>query len=219
MKTDRQLKDDITSELRWEPSINAEQIGVEVKDGVVTLAGQVDTYAEKWNAEKAAERVAGVRALAMTMTVKLAGPHLRTDPEIAASAITALQWKTFLPNDAIQVTVENGWVNVSGTVEWEYQRQAALTALRDLTGIKGMSNHILIKPKVSVSSVKSDIEAALKRRAIDDAATIHVEVKGCDVTLSGTVKSWPERELARYSAWSTAGVQDVVNNIVVTYSL
>ncbi len=217
MKTDRQLKDDVTSELRWEPSINAEQIGVEVKDGVVTLAGQVDSYAEKWNAEKAAERVSGVRAMALTIEVKLTGPHQRNDTEIAASAASALQWKTFFPNNAVKVTVQDGWLTVSGELEWEYQRQSAVNALRELTGVKGLTNNIVLKPKVSVSSVKSDIEAALKRRAIADAATIRVEVKGANVTLSGTVKSWPERELARYSAWSTAGVHDVVNNIVVAY--
>ncbi|WP_277964979.1 BON domain-containing protein [Pseudomonas sp. RIT-To-2] len=217
MKTDRQLKDDITSELRWEPSVNAEQIGVEVKDGVVTLAGQTDSYAEKWNAEQAAQRVSGVRALAVTMDVKLAGPHRRSDSEIAASAAGALQWKTYWANDTVKVVVENGWLILAGEVEWEYQRQEAANALRYLTGVKGISNNIVIKTKVTVGSVKSDIEAAMKRRAIADAATIRVEVHGADVTLSGTVKSWPERELARYSAWSTAGVQNVVNNIVVSY--
>lgn len=217
MKTDRQLKDDITSELRWEPSVNAEQIGVEVKDGVVTLAGQVDSYAEKWNAEQAAERVSGIRALAVTMEVKLVGPHQRTDTEIANSAANALQWKTYLVNDTINVVVKSGWATLSGEVEWEYQRQAAANSLRYLTGVKGISNNILIKHNVSVGNVKSDIEAALKRRAIADAATIRVDVQGTDVTLSGTTKTWAERELARYSAWSTTGVQNVLNNIVVSH--
>ena len=217
MKTDSQLQQDVIAELKWEPSVNAAQIGVEVKDGIVTLAGHVSSYAEKWDAERAAQRVSGVKALAIEMDVKLSGSGKRTDADIAGSAENALQWITYLPKDAVKVMVEGGWITLSGELEWEYQRQTAAGAVRYLVGVTGVSNQIAIKPKVSVSVVKSDIEAALKRRAQADAQKIAVEVRGADVTLTGTVHSWSERDLATHSAWGTPGVHNVVNNITVTY--
>ena len=217
MKTDSQLQQDVIAELKWEPSVNAAQIGVEVKDGIVTLAGHVDSYAEKWDAERAAQRVSGVKALAIDMDVKLAGSSKRNDTDIAGSAENALQWMTYLPKDSVKVMVEGGWITLSGEVDWEYQRQTAAGAVRYLVGVTGVSNQIAIKPKVSVSVVKSDIEAALKRRAQADAKKISVEVRGADVTLTGTVHSWSERDLATHSAWGTPGVHNVVNNITVTY--
>ena len=217
MKTDTQLQLDVIAELKWEPSVNAAQIGVEVKDGIVTLAGHVSSYAEKWDAERAAQRVSGVKALAIEMDVKLSGSSKRTDADIAGSAENALQWITYLPKDSVKVMVEGGWITLSGEVGWEYQRQTAAGAVRYLVGVTGVSNQIAIKPKVSVSVVKSDIEAALKRRAQADAKKISVEVRGADVTLTGTVHSWSERDLATHSAWGTPGVHNVVNNITVTY--
>ena len=218
MKTDSQLQQDVIAELKWEPSVNAAQIGVEVKDGIVTLAGHVSSYAEKWDAERAAQRVSGVKALAIEMDVKLSGSSKRNDADIAGSAENALQWMTYLPKDSVKVMVEGGWITLSGEVDWEYQRQSAAGAVRYLVGVTGVSNQIAIKPKVSVSVVKSDIEAALKRRAHADAQKISVEVRGTDVTLTGTVHSWSERDLATHSAWGTPGVRNVVNNITVTHS-
>ena len=217
MKTDSQLQQDIIAELKWEPSVNAAQIGVEVKDGIVTLAGHVGSYAEKWDAERAAQRVSGVKALAIEMDVKLAGSSKRNDADIAGSAESALQWITYLPKNSVKVMVEDGWITLSGEVDWEYQRQTAAGAVRYLMGVKGVRENIAIKSKVSMSAVKSDIEAALKRRAQADAQKISVEVRGADVTLTGTVHSWSERDLATHSAWGTPGVHNVVNNITVTY--
>jgi osmotically-inducible protein OsmY len=217
MKTDAQLKQDVVAELTWEPSVNASQIGVEVKDGVVTLAGHVDSYTEKWHAERAAQRVSGVKALAVEMDVKLPGLSRRTDADIARSAQNALEWTSSLPNTMVKVKVENGWVTLSGTVEWEYQRQSAKSAVRYLLGVVGVSDDIAIKPKTSISAVKSQIEAALKRRARDDAQDIQVEVRDSDVTLSGTVHSWSERELAASSAWSAPGVRRVIDNLRIAY--
>ena len=217
MKTDLQLQQDVQAELKWEPSVNAAQIGVEVKDGVVTLAGHVSSYAEKYGAEHAAQRVSGVRALAIEMDVKLLGSSKRSDADIARTVENGLQWATFLPKDHVKVMVENGFVTLSGEVDWEYQRQAATGAVRYLMGVTGVSDQIVIKkPKVSSSAVKSDIEAALKRRATADAQKISVEVHGADVTLTGKVHSWSERDLARNSAWGTSGVQSVTDNMTVT---
>lgn len=217
MKTDTQLQQDVIAELKWEPSVNAAQIGVEVKDGIVTLAGHVSSYAEKLGAERAAQRVSGVKALAIEMDVKLSGSSKRTDADIAGSAKDVLQWTSPLPKDSVKVMVESGRVTLSGEVDWEYQRQAAVKAVRYLKGVTGVSNQIAIKPNVSLSAVKSDIEAALKRRATADAQKISVEVRGADVTLTGPVHSWSERELARHAAWGTPGVRNVVDNITVVY--
>ena len=218
MKTDTQLQQDVIAELKWEPSVNAAQIGVEVKDGIVTLAGHVGSYAEKWDAERAAQRVSGVKALAIEMDVKLSGSSKRTDADIARSAESALQGMTSVPKDGVKIMVEGGWVTLTGEVDWKYQRQAAAGTLRYLIGVKGVSDQIAIKPKVTLSAdVKSDIEAALKRRAKTDAQKISVDVRGADVTLTGTVHSWSERNLARDSAWGTPGVRNVVDNMTVGY--
>jgi osmotically-inducible protein OsmY len=217
MKTDKQLQQDVIAELTWEPSITATQIGVEVKGGVVTLAGHVESYSEKWDAEKAAQRVAGVLALTVEIEVRLPGISKRTDVEIAGAASNVLQWVTDLPKDHVKVMVESGWLTLNGEVDWDYQRQDAAQAVRYLTGVKGLSNNISIKRLTSSTVVKADIESALKRRAMNDGQKISVAVHGDDVTLSGTVHSYSERELARNSAWGSAGVRNVVDNLTVTY--
>jgi osmotically-inducible protein OsmY len=217
MKTDSQLQQDVMAELKWEPAVHAEQIGVEVKNGVVTLAGEVSSYTEKWNAERAAQRVNGVKALAVELTVKLAEFSKRTDADIAESAKNILSWTSSLPADAVKVMVEGGWLTLSGDVEWQYQRQDAAHGVRFLAGVTGVSNQIAIKPSLSGTVVKSDIEAALKRRAAADAKTIAVDVKGGDVTLTGTVHSWAERDLATRSAWGSSGVRNVVDKMNLVY--
>jgi osmotically-inducible protein OsmY len=184
---------------------------------VVTRAGEVSSYAEKWQAEQAALRVSGVMALAVEMTVKLTEFGLRTDADIAQSAKNILGWTSSVPADAIKVLVEGGWLTLSGDVEWQYQRQDAADSVRYLSGVTGVSNQIAIKPMASAKVVKSDIEAALKRRATADASTIDVDVKGADVTLSGDVYSWAERDLARRSAWGSAGVRNVVDKMNIVY--
>ena len=217
MKTDSQLQQDVMAELKWEPAVHAEQIGVEVKNGVVTLAGEVSSYTEKLNAERAAQRVNGVKALAVELTVKLAEFSKRTDADIAESAKNILSWTSSLPADAVKVMVEGGWLTLSGDVEWQYQRQDAAHGVRFLAGVTGVSNQIAIKPSLSATVVKSDIEAALKRRAAADAKTIAVDVKGGDVTLTGTVHSWAERDLATRSAWGSSGVRNVVDKMNLVY--
>ena len=217
MKTDSQLQQDVMAELKWEPAVHAAQIGVEVKDGVVTLAGEVSSYTEKLNAERAAQRVHGVKALAVEMKVKLSQLGQRTDADIAESAKNILGWTSSLPADAVEVMVEGGWLTLSGDVEWQYQRQDAADSVRYLSGVTGVSNQIAIKPSLSASVVKSDIEAALKRRAAADAKTISVDVKGADVTLTGSVHNWAERDLATRSAWSSAGVRKVVDKMHLVY--
>lgn len=216
MKTDGQLKQDIIAELTWEPSVNAAQIGVEVKHGTVTLAGHIDSYTEKLNAERAAQRVAGIKGLAIELDVKLPGYGKRTDGDIAQSVERSLGWTTVVPKDSIKVKAEQGWMTLSGSVEWDYQREAAKNAVRYLSGVVGLSDEIAIKPQASMSAVKSQIEASLKRRAVNDAQQIIVNVSGSDVTLSGTTHSWSERELASNSAWATPGVGKVINNIAIT---
>lgn len=213
MKTDSQLQQDVMAELKWEPSVHAAQIGVEVKDGVVTLAGEVSSYTEKLNAERAAQRVHGVKALAVEMSVKLSQLGKRNDADIAGSARNILSWTNSLPSDAVKVLVEDGWLTLSGDVEWQFQRQDAADSVRYLMGVVGVSNQIAIKPLLSATVVKADIESALKRRAAADAKTITVEVKGTDVTLTGTVHSWAERDLARRSAWGSVGVRNVVDKM------
>lgn len=217
MKTDSQLQQDVMAELRWEPAVHAEQIGVEVKHGVVTLAGEVGSYTEKWNAERAAQRVNGVRALAVEMKVKLSEFGKRSDADIAESARNILGWTSSLPADAVKVLVEGGWLTLSGEVEWQYQRQNSADSVRNLLGVTGVSNQIAIKPSLSATVVKADIEAALKRRAAADAKSIAVDVKGADVTLTGTVHSWAERELATRSAWGSSGVKNVVDKMNLVY--
>nr|WP_315431715.1 BON domain-containing protein [uncultured Albidiferax sp.] len=217
MKTDSQIQADVNAELKWEPSVNAAHIGVEVKEGIVTLTGHVESYAEKWNAEHAAQRVPGVRALAVEMDVALPGWSHRHDSDIAQSVENVLQWSTSLAKDSVQVMVEKGWVTLTGEVDWEYQRQAAASVVRHLMGVTGVSDQIAIKPKVTLSAVKADIEAALRRRAASDADHITVKVQDSEVTLTGNVHSWSERNLATLTAWGTPGVRSVVDNLSVVY--
>lgn len=217
MKTDSQIQQDVIAELKWEPSINAAEVGVEVKNGVVTLAGHVASYGEKWDAERAAQRVAGVKALAVEIDVALGGGSKRNDADIARSVENVLEWTSFLSKDPIKVMVENGWVTLSGEVLWDYQRQAAKLAVRYLMGVTGVSDQITIRNRVTSTNVKTDIEAALKRRASNEAQQITVAVTGDVVTLTGNVHNWAERDLVTHSAWCTPGVSNVVDNIKVTY--
>ena len=217
MKTDTQVQEDVLAELKWEPSVNAAEIGVEVKNCVVTLTGHVGSFAEKRDAERAAQRVAGVKALAVEIDIVLPGASRRNDADIARATDNALEWMTYLPKDSVKVMVEGGWITLSGEVDWQYQRQTAAMRVRHLMGVTGVSDQISLRPQVFLNAVKSGIEAALKRRAHADAQLISVEVNGADVTMSGTVHSCSERELARHSAWCTPGVQHVVDNINVAH--
>jgi len=217
MKTDSQLQSDVREELKWEPQVTASQIGVQVKDGVVTLSGEVSSFAEKWNAESAAQRVSGVNALAVDLKVKLSELGGRSDADIARSAENVLSWSTTVPQSSVKVMVENGFITLTGDVDWQFQRLAAAASVRFLQGVTGVSDQIAIKPTLRVSAVRGDIETALKRTAVADAKNIHVEVDGSDVTLTGKVQSWAERETATTSAWGTPGVRSVIDKMTLAY--
>lgn len=215
MRTDEQLKRDVTAELTWEPSVDAAHIGVQVNDGVVTLAGRVDNYAEKWNAERAAQRVSGVKTLATKLEVHLSGLTRRTDGGIADAVENVLEWSSALPVGAVKVVVEDGWVTLSGDVHWQFQKQAAADSVRQLLGVSGVTNQINIKPSAAAKAVQADIEAALERASIANAQAIGVAVHGASVTLSGTVHNWSERESATYSTWGSPGVKTVVDKMTL----
>jgi osmotically-inducible protein OsmY len=213
IKSDSELRRDIERELEWEPSIDARKIGVAVVDGIVTLTGEVTTYAEKWKAERVAERVAGVKGVVNEIEVKT--PSERSDTDLAKAVVDALWWDVMVPDDRIKVRVEKGWVTLKGEVNWDYQRRAAGRAIRNLPGIKGISNLITVKPQVEPLDVKQRIEETFKREAAIDANRITVEVNGGEVSLRGTVRSWAERHEAEQAAWSAPGVYAVHNHITV----
>ena len=215
-KSDSQLQQDVQQELKYEPSISASQIGVTAKDGIVGLSGNVQSYAAKYAAVEAAERVAGVKAVTDELKVDLPAYHVRNDEDIARAAINALQWDVWVPTDCVKVKVADGWITLEGEVEYKYQEDAAEDAVCNLTGVKGVSNLITLnRPQVSSSEVKANIECALRRAAEVDADNIKVNVAQGKVTLDGKVASWAERREAERAAWSAQGVNEVVDYITI----
>ncbi len=215
MKTDTQLRDDVQAELNWEPAVKAADVGVIVKDGVVTLTGHLASHAEKYAAERAVQRVHGVKALAVEMTVKLPFDNERTDAEIAMAAERALEWNVLVPAGRIHPMVEAGWLTLNGEVEWDYQRSAAESTVRNLMGVTGVSNLVKVKPKVSPADVEAKIHQALTRQADRESSRLAITVNGSQVTLRGTVHSWAERDAVQGAAWATPGVSAVVNDLRV----
>lgn len=215
MRTDGQLQLDVIDELNWEPAVEAAHIGVEVKNGIVTLTGHVGGYMEKYAAERAAQRVAGVRGVAVELAVVLPGDSHRTDADIADAATNAIEWNASIPKNTIRVAVENGRVTLSGEVAWAYARDAAGACVRGLVGVTDVINLISVKPKVTVHGIKGKIEAALQRQAHRHTKRIAVGVDGGTVTLSGEVGSLAERDAVEQAAWSAPGVQNVVDRITV----
>lgn len=215
MKSDTQIRDDVLAELRWDPAVNPTDVGVIVKDGNVTLTGHLSSFAQKYAAERAVQRVIGVRGVAVELDVRLPSSHQRTDAEIAAAVERAIEWHTLIPTEKVHPKVEKGWVTLSGEAEWDYQRRAAEGAVRNLLGVTGVTNLITVKPRVKADIVEGRIREALERQADREAKKIEVGVAGTAVTLRGKVHSLAERHAAQGAAWSAPGVTRVINDILV----
>jgi len=214
--TDKEIQQAVLRELEWEPLVQSTEIGVAVKDGIVTLSGYVNSYTKKFHAEDAAKRVEGVKAVVNDLEVKLPFSDERTDEDIAKSAVRALEDRITVPHDRIKLTVSDGWITLEGDVEWNYQKEAAEAAVRDLTGVKGVTNRIVVLPRVSATDVKTKVEQALKRMAEVDAKNIKVETTDSKVILRGKVRSWAEWNEALQAAWRAPGVKQVENELVIS---
>jgi len=214
-RSDEEIQKNVLAELKFDNQVQPNEVGVSVKDGIVTLTGWVDSYLKKWRAEEAALRTAGVKAVANDIEVRLATE--RTDADIAKAAVEALKWDAGVPADKIHITVSKGWVTLKGEVEWQYQREEAERVVRRLWGVKGVSNLITVKPHLTATELKQKIEQALIRSAQVDAKSVTVEVQGSKVILKGTVHSWAEKDQAEREAWLAPGVTEVDNQIKVSF--
>jgi len=215
MKSDAQIQKDVMDQLKWEPWLNPAEIGVSVKDGVVTLTGLVDTYTKKIGAELAVRKIAGVKAVAEDIQVGISPGFVRTDTEIAAAVATALKWHTAVMEDRIKIKVEDGVVTLEGDVEWDFQRTAAANAIEGLTGVRKVNNFIVVRPAVKAADVKREIMAAFHRSATIDGSKISVEMIGSQVVLNGKVRSLVEWKDAEDAAWSAPGVSSVDNHLEI----
>lgn len=217
MKNNQELQTDVQNAIKWEPLLNAAEIGVTAKDGVVSLTGVVDSYAKKMEAENAAKKVIGVKALVEKIEVKFPNSWSKTDAEIANEVLTGLKNNMSVPNDKVTVKVEDGWVTLEGELAWNYQKEAAKDAVNYLAGVKGVTNNIKIKSETHDAIEKKDVEDAIRRSLSVDDSDINVSVSGTTVTLTGTVDSWYQKEEAGRIAWKTSGIWHVKNELVVDY--
>jgi osmotically-inducible protein OsmY len=215
MRSDSEIEKNVKAELEWDPDLDATDIAVSVKNGVVTLTGFVKSYTDRYEAEIAAKRVAGVVAVANDIEVRMPSVDERPDPDIAREAAAAIKSQLPISSQNIKIIVKNGWATLEGEVEWQYQRQTAENVVRRIKGVKGVSNTILLKPRAEPTEVKRKIQEALRRSAEVDANRIEVEARGGEVVLKGTVRSWIEREEAERAAWAAPGVTKVEDQIVV----
>src|SRR5258707_13378141 len=216
MKSDSEIERDVKEELQWNPDLDATDIAVSAKKGVVTLAGFVKSYTDKYEAESAAKRVAGVSAVANDLEVRVPSVDERPDPDIARDAVAAIKSQLPISSEHIKVIVKDGWVTLEGQAEWQYQRSTAENSVRRIKGIKGVSNLIQLKPHAQPAEIKRKIQEAFRRNAEVDANRITVEARGGEVILKGTVRSWIEREEAERTAWAAPGVTTVEDRIVVS---
>lgn len=215
MKPDLQIKDDVAAELAWDPAVDADRVGVAVKDGIVTLSGTLPTYMQKWAVERAVRRVAGVRGIALDLDVSLAPGHKRNDTDIAQAAVQALGWHTAVPPGSVRVEVEDGWVTLSGEVEWLYQSRAAERAVEPLVGVRGVTNEITMRASVDSQRIRDQIMAAFTRHAHREAARIAIHVNRGIVTLDGKVDSLAEHDAAIGTATAAPGVSRVIDRLAI----
>jgi osmotically-inducible protein OsmY len=216
MRSDSEIERDVKDELEWDPGLDATDIAVSVKQGVVSLTGFVKSYTDKYEAEAAAKRVAGVAGVANDLEVRMPSVDERPDPDIARDAVAAIKSQLPISSEHIKVVVKNGWVTLEGYVEWQYQKNTAEAAVRRIRGVRGVINNIVLKPRLEPSGIKQKIQDALRRLAEVDANRIEVDTNGSEVALKGTVRSWAEREEAERAAWAAPGVTKVEDRIVVS---
>lgn len=217
MKNNQELQTDVQNAIKWEPLLNAAEIGVTAKDGVISLTGSVDSYAKKIEAENAAKKVIGVRAIVENIEVKFQNSWSKSDLEIANEVLNALKSNWSLPKDKVTVKVEEGWLTLEGELPWNYQREAAKSAVIFLKGVKGVTNNIKIKSESHDAIEKKDVEEAIGRSWSIDDSDINIAVSGTTVTLTGTVNSWYQKEEAGRIAWNTPGIWHVKNELAVDY--
>lgn len=215
MKTDIQIQKDALDELKWQPFLNSSEIGVAVKNGIVTLTGNVDSYTKKLSAERAAKKVAGVKAIAEDIQIGVSPSYRKTDPEIAEAVFNALKWHSAVPEEKVKIKVENGIVTLEGELEWEYQRVNAGTAIQNLSGVRSVNNLITVKPKLTPFELEQKIRAAFQRHATIDAGKVNVSTIGNKVILTGKVRSLAESEDAEDVVWAAPGVYQVENKLAI----
>lgn len=215
MKTDLEIQKDVMDELKWEPLLTASEIGVAVKNRVVTLSGTVDSFYKKEEAENAAKRVSGVLAVAEDIEVKPFATTKKNDTEIARMIADTLKWDSVVQDDKIRVKVEDGWVTLEGIVDWEFQKESVKNSIKNLIGIRGISNNITVKPSVTAKDIKQKISLAFHRSATIDANKIEVEIEGSKAVLTGRVRSWSEKNDAEDAVWKAQGITSIENKLII----